>query len=59
MLVGTLALLGAAVQFLGVSVYIGYVMEDYWCDVGSLNQYRQAQYTVLDGRTKVKLTGHE
>src|SRR5205085_767772 len=28
----------------------GYVMDgDYWCDVGSLQQYREAQYTVLDG----------
>ncbi|HXG23040.1 MAG TPA: NDP-sugar synthase, partial [Chthonomonadales bacterium] len=35
----------------------GYVMTDYWCDVGSLNQYREAQYTVLDGQTKVKLEG--
>ena len=34
----------------------GYVMDgDYWCDVGSLQQYREAQYTVLDGRTRVKI----
>jgi mannose-1-phosphate guanylyltransferase/phosphomannomutase len=35
----------------------GYVMPDYWCDVGNLNQYREAQYTVLDGQTKVRMTG--
>lgn len=35
----------------------GYVMEEYWCDVGNLNQYREAQYTVLDGHTNVRLTG--
>ena len=34
----------------------GYVMDgDYWCDVGNLNQYREAQYTVLDGQTRVKV----
>lgn len=35
----------------------GYVMNDYWCDVGNLSQYREAQYTVLDGRTRVALRG--
>jgi mannose-1-phosphate guanylyltransferase/phosphomannomutase len=34
----------------------GYVMDgDYWCDVGSLQQYREAQYTVLDGKTRVRI----
>lgn len=34
----------------------GYVMDgDYWCDVGNLSQYREAQYTVLDGQTRVKI----
>src|ERR1041385_8228993 len=37
----------------------GYIMEDYWCDVGNLTQYREAQYTVLDGRTNVTLPGNE
>jgi mannose-1-phosphate guanylyltransferase / phosphomannomutase len=37
----------------------GYIMPDYWCDVGNLNQYREAQYTVLDGTTKVTMPGHE
>ena len=34
----------------------GYVMDgDYWCDVGNLNQYREAQYTVMDGQTRVQI----
>jgi len=37
----------------------GYVMGEYWCDVGNLNQYREAQYTVLDGHTGIKLDGSE
>jgi mannose-1-phosphate guanylyltransferase / phosphomannomutase len=37
----------------------GYIMPDYWCDVGNLNQYREAQYTVLDGQTKVLIPGNE
>ena len=30
----------------------GYVMDEYWTDVGSLQQYRQAQYEMLGGQTK-------
>lgn len=34
----------------------GYVMDgDYWCDVGNLSQYREAQYTVMDGQTRVRI----
>jgi mannose-1-phosphate guanylyltransferase/phosphomannomutase len=34
----------------------GYVMDgDYWCDVGNLQQYREAQYTVMDGQTRVRV----
>ena len=34
----------------------GYVMtEDYWCDVGNLQQYREAQYTVMDEQTRVRI----
>ena len=34
----------------------GYVMDgDYWCDVGSLSQYREAQYNVMDQQTRVRL----
>src|SRR5580700_7370954 len=29
----------------------GYVMDEYWTDVGSLQQYRQAQYEMLQGKT--------
>ncbi len=31
----------------------GYVAEGYWCDVGSLDSYRQAQYDALHGKVKV------
>ena len=34
----------------------GYIMDgDYWCDVGNLNQYRESQYTVMDGQTRVRI----
>jgi mannose-1-phosphate guanylyltransferase/phosphomannomutase len=34
----------------------GYIMDgDYWCDVGNLQQYREAQYTVMDGHTRVRI----
>lgn len=35
----------------------GYIMEEYWCDVGSLQQYRQAQYEVLRGKTTLPISG--
>ena len=35
----------------------GYAMEEYWCDVGSLEQYRQAQYEMLDGQTALPIPG--
>ena len=35
----------------------GYVMEEYWCDVGSLDQYRQAQYEMLAGDTGLPIAG--
>lgn len=39
----------------GKPIY-GYVMDDdYWCDVGNLNQYREAQYTVMDRNTRVRI----
>ena len=31
----------------------GYVAEGYWCDVGHLDAYREAQYDVLEGKVKV------
>jgi mannose-1-phosphate guanylyltransferase/phosphomannomutase len=35
----------------------GYVMQEYWTDVGSLEQYRQAQYDMLNGKTKLPIEG--
>ncbi len=35
----------------------GYVMGEYWTDVGSLSQYRQAQYEMLDGKTQLPIEG--
>lgn len=35
----------------------GYVMEEYWTDVGSLDQYRQAQYDMLNGKTRLPIDG--
>ncbi|MBD2103193.1 mannose-1-phosphate guanyltransferase [Leptolyngbya sp. FACHB-261] len=32
----------------------GYVAEGYWCDVGSLDTYRQAQYDGLMGKVKIE-----
>jgi mannose-1-phosphate guanylyltransferase / phosphomannomutase len=31
----------------------GYVADGYWCDVGSLESYREAQYDALEGKVKV------
>ena len=33
----------------------GYVSNDYWCDVGSLQAYRQAQADALSGRVRVEM----
>ncbi|MGO8670357.1 MAG: sugar phosphate nucleotidyltransferase [Capsulimonadaceae bacterium] len=35
----------------------GYVMTEYWTDVGSLQQYRQAQYEMLQGKTNLPIDG--
>lgn len=40
----------------GAPMY-GYVMDEYWCDVGTLEQYREAQSHVLEGRTKLDIPG--
>jgi mannose-1-phosphate guanylyltransferase / phosphomannomutase len=37
----------------------GYTSEDYWCDVGSLQSYRQAQADVLSGRVKTEIPGED
>jgi mannose-1-phosphate guanylyltransferase/phosphomannomutase len=36
----------------------GYIMQEYWTDVGSLQQYRQAQYEMLQGKTTLPISGH-
>lgn len=36
----------------------GYVTQGYWCDIGNLQQYRQAQYDVLEGKVKTTIPGH-
>lgn len=35
----------------------GYVAQGYWCDIGNLEQYQQAHFDVLAGRTRVKMPG--
>ena len=35
----------------------GYVMREYWCDVGDLNVYREAHYDMLTGVVAVELPG--
>lgn len=35
----------------------GYVMEEYWCDVGTLGQYREAQEHLLSGKTTLPVQG--
>jgi len=42
----------------GAPIY-GYVMEDYWADVGSLTQYREAQEHLLSGRVNLPIPGEE
>lgn len=32
--------------------FFGYKMDGYWCDVGSLTQYRQAHYDLLEGKVQ-------
>lgn len=38
----------------GVPMY-GYIAEGYWCDVGSLETYRQVQYDAIRGRVHLEL----
>ncbi|MCS7064946.1 MAG: NDP-sugar synthase, partial [Fimbriimonadales bacterium] len=37
----------------------GYVMSEYWSDIGSLQQYRDAHYDLLTGKAKLPLPGVE
>lgn len=42
----------------GKPIY-GYIMEEYWCDVGTLGQYREAQEHLLGGRTLLSVPGEQ
>ena len=37
----------------------GYIAEGYWCDVGNLETYREAQYDALYGKVKLEIDYHE
>jgi len=37
----------------------GYVMEEYWCDVGNLTQYREAQEHLMSGQVNLPISGEE
>lgn len=40
----------------GVEIY-GHNVKGYWCDIGTLNQYRIANYDVLKGLVKIDIPG--
>ncbi len=42
----------------GFPIY-GCVVPGYWCDIGNLAQYRQAQYDILAGRANINWAGKE
>lgn len=42
----------------GIPMY-GYVAEGYWCDVGHLDAYREAQYDALRGKVKLDVSYEE
>jgi len=35
----------------------GYVLQEYWCDVGNLHEYRRAQCDALEGKAGIQLPG--
>lgn len=37
----------------------GYVADGYWCDVGSLDSYREAQYDALQGKVQIEFAYQE
>jgi mannose-1-phosphate guanylyltransferase/phosphomannomutase len=37
----------------------GYIMDDYWCDIGDLQAYLQAHYDVLEGKINLNINGKE
>ena len=38
--------------------FYGVTVEDYWCDVGNIATYRQAQADVLEGKVRVNMEGN-
>ncbi len=42
----------------GVPMY-GYISNNYWCDIGDLRSYRQAQFDVLEGKVDVNIAGEQ
>ncbi|HOL39657.1 MAG TPA: mannose-1-phosphate guanyltransferase [Dictyoglomaceae bacterium] len=37
----------------------GYLAEGYWCDIGNLEQFLQANFDVIQGKVKIKIPGRE
>jgi len=37
----------------------GFVSDGYWCDIGNLEQYLAAHRDILDGKVKIKISGHK
>ena len=42
----------------GVPMY-GHISDSYWCDIGDLRSYRQAQFDVLEGKVSVNIDGEQ
>lgn len=42
----------------GIPLY-GYVTEGYWCDIGDLSSYRQAQFDALEGKVDINIAAVE
>lgn len=40
------------------AAFYGYPMKGYWCDIGSLTQYRLAHYDILKGSVKMEIPGN-
>lgn len=37
----------------------GYIMQEYWCDIGDICAYSQAHVDILSKKVRVKIPGHE
>ncbi len=37
----------------------GYITDEYWCDIGDINAYMQANYDVLERKVKAGISGRE